>query len=205
MAALLLLLSSNFCMTLKIDAASLPNGVSKYKGHYYKVYNRSSNWYDAKNYCENIGGHLVTITSLSEQIFVCDLIEENGNKNCYWLGARKSSNGIWHWITNESLAYVNWAKNQPDNFTGEEDSVMMYRWNNPSSSSSLGQWNDICWNGNCNNEEFFGIQNFGFICEWDSRRSYNNNKKHNKNDDHYNDDDYHNGHNDRNYPKKSHR
>ena len=194
-AALTSLLSLNFCMTLNVDAA-VPNNASRYKGHYYKVYNRSSNWYDAKNYCENMGGHLATITSLNEQIFICDLVEENGNKNCYWLGGRKNSNGIWHWITNESLAYVNWAKAQPDNFSGEEDCVMMYRYRNPSSKSTLGQWNDICWYGNCNDEDFFGVHNFGFICEWDSKKRLKNGMKH------YNDL---NNHDDHNRPGKSHR
>ena len=187
MAALLLLLSSNFCMTLKIDAASLPNGVSKYKGHYYKVYNRSLNWYDAKDYCENMDGHLVTITSLNEQIFIYDLLDKNGNKNCYWLGGRKNSDNIWYWVTDEKTVYFNWAKDQPDNFTKEEDCLMMYRRSNPLSASILGQWNDICWNGACNNEEFFGVHNFGFICEWDSKKKLKNGMKHHRDDEHYED------------------
>ena len=187
-AALTSLLSLNFCMTSSVDAA-VPNNASKYKGHYYKVYNRSLNWHDAKNYCENMGGHLVTITSLNEQIFIYDLLEENGNKNCYWLGGRKNAEGVWHWITHEQPAYVNWAKDQPDNFTGEEDCVMMYRYHNPSSESTLGQWNDICWDGNCNNEAFFGIRNFGFICEWDSKSDHHSGRRQYR-DDYYDDDYY---------------
>ena len=166
-AALALIMSSSFCLTYNVEASSVPSDASKYKGHYYKVYNRSLNWHDAKSYCENKGGHLVTITSLGEQDFVADLIAEDGNKNCYWLGGHKSSKGIWRWVTNEPTPYANWAKGQPDNYTDEEDCVMMYRRKNPASSSSIGQWNDICWDGNCNNEDFFGVRNFGFICEWD--------------------------------------
>ena len=175
-AALTLLLTGIY-ITSNVDAASLPDGVSKYKGHYYKIYNRSLNWHDAKDYCENMGGHLVTITSLYEQIFIHDLLDKYGDKNCYWLGGRKNSDDIWYWITNEKTDYFNWAKDQPDNFTKEEDCLMIYCRPNPSSASILGQWNDISWNGNCNNEKFFGIQNFGFICEWDSRKKYNNARK----------------------------
>ena len=143
-AALTLILSSSVCMTPNVDAASASGNASKFKGHFYKVYNRSVNWHDARKASENMGGHLVTITSMEEQDFVCDLVEGNGTKNCYWIAGRKNSDGVWHWITGEPATYINWAKDQPDNFTGEEDCVMMYRHHNPASASHAGQWNDIC-------------------------------------------------------------
>ncbi|MBQ7593020.1 MAG: C-type lectin domain-containing protein [Synergistaceae bacterium] len=45
---------------------------------------------------------------------------------------------------------------------------MMYRNVNPSISSAPGQWNDIQANGTYGTEEFFGLENFGFICEWET-------------------------------------
>lgn len=39
-------------------------------GHRYQVFDESMSWTDAKIYCENLGGHLVTINSEEEQKFL---------------------------------------------------------------------------------------------------------------------------------------
>ena len=192
-AALALVLSAGVGMASDVDAA-VPRDSVKYRNHYYKVYNRSLNWHAAKKFCEDIGGHLATVMSSSEQDFLSDLVAETGTKNCYWLGGHKSR-GVWHWVTNETPTYANWAKDQPDNFTGAEDCVMMYRKRNPASDSSLGQWKDISWDGDCYGERFFGVGNFGFICEWNSwedhsrRHSYRDEDYYDDDDDYYDDRD----------------
>ncbi|GHV48679.1 hypothetical protein FACS189499_08600 [Clostridia bacterium] len=59
-------------------------------------------WQQAEDYCENLGGHLVTITSATENVFVFDLINKGAKIN-YWLG------GIWNayqqptWVTGENF------------------------------------------------------------------------------------------------------
>ena len=44
-----------------------PTTVDYYNGHTYAVYDVYLTWSEAKDYCEKIGGHLVTITSEQEQ------------------------------------------------------------------------------------------------------------------------------------------
>ena len=183
LAAVTVLVSSSVFAMSDANAASIPSDAEKYNGHYYRVYNRSMTWREARNYCRDLGGHLVTITSRGEQNFVEDLLSSDGKKNCYWLGGYKESKHSWRWVTGESFSYNNWAKGQPDNYTSNEDSLMIYRRRNPNSSNRIGEWNDISYDGECNGESFFGERNFGFICEWDSKRSSSRR-------DRYDDDDY---------------
>jgi len=72
-------------------------------------------------------------------------------------------------VTGEEETYTNWAPDQPDSFNGNENAVMIYNGINPMNEfgSGVGFWNDLLEDGTCDDEEFFGMGNFGFICEWD--------------------------------------
>ena len=143
--------------------------VEEYNGHFYAVIDEGMDWRDADEYCRNHGGHLVTINSPAEQKFVQGLVFGNGKRNNYWLGGYQSlmKGDKWYWVDDSPFEYTNWAEEQPDNLT--ETSLMMYRNPNPLSNSSLGEWNDLAANGTYKAETFFGLNNFGFVCEWDSR------------------------------------
>ena len=93
-----------------LSQAYLLDGVQQFNGHYYKVFNYCMTWEEAKNFCEEIGGHLVTITSQDEQNFIEKILSNDANKNFYWIGGHKNKNGQWYWITNESFYYKNWKK-----------------------------------------------------------------------------------------------
>ena len=77
-------------------------------GHYYKVYYGRKTWEEAKNYCEGINGHLVTITSAKEQKFIQEKIMGNSNITRFWMGAyaeatNDGSDGKkWYWTEKES-------------------------------------------------------------------------------------------------------
>lgn len=134
--------------------------------HTYKYYDLGFAWDDARAYCELMGGHLVTITSSEEQKAVESLFGEK-SKNNYWMGAKVRDKKI-HWVTGEEAEYSNWAYAQPDNCKGiGEDSLMMYLQDNPYAKDERFQWNDLREDGTCKNETFFGLKNFGFICEWE--------------------------------------
>ena len=110
----------------------------------------------------------MTITSTQEQEIAENLLRTRSVKNCYWLGGYRSGN-TWSWVTGENFLYTHWASYQPDNFLGNEDALMIYNGVNPMNPlNKIGEWNDVKSDGNCNNEPFFGFQNFGFICEWDT-------------------------------------
>ena len=98
-------------------------------------------------------------------------------KNCYWIGGQRGiDQKKWYWGNQRSqiMKYTNWANGQPDNYTKGENILMIYRIPNPKAMSVTGQWNDIGTDGDCNGEEFFGVSNFGFICEWESQANVRN-------------------------------
>ncbi len=137
----------------------------EFNGHHYQIVDESLDWYDAEAYCEDQGGHLVSINSEVEQKFIESLLSFQGARNSYWIGGRKTVGGKLYWVDGSPFTYTNWADGQPDNIS--EMSLMIYRNTNPLSNSTLGQWNDLAANGRFKAETFFGLENFGFICEWD--------------------------------------
>ncbi|MBQ9404233.1 MAG: hypothetical protein IJU15_04545 [Synergistaceae bacterium] len=143
------------------------DGIGYIMGHIYKVIEQPMTWEEAEEYCEELGGHLATISDMTEQEFLSEMIIASGDKNFYWLGGEKDSQGNWSWIDGTSFDYTNWAEGEPDNTNGNEDKLMMYRLSSPLRASEPGNWNDLNNNGTCGTEEFFGVRNVGFICEWD--------------------------------------
>ena len=137
----------------------------RFNGHTYKRFDVAKSWTEAKEYCESIGGHLVTITSAEEQNAVTDLISD-GSKYQYWLGANDLS-GSYKWVTGEEFVYSNWAEDQPDHNSGEHY-LQIYLRPNPVGSNAY-EWNDIREDNTFyrGEEDFFQLDYIGFICEWD--------------------------------------
>ncbi len=122
--------------------------------HEYSVIDKSMTWYEAKAYCENLGGHLVTITSQEEQFFIQNLFFDQ-NKAC-WLGANKNSENIWTWVTSESWNYENWAEGEPNNYLNRGENCL--------TAENNGLWNDLLGTGDPTGK---GIEDMFFICEWE--------------------------------------
>ncbi len=124
----------------------------EYNGHTYELYLNRLSWHNAKLKCEELGGHLATITSEEEQEIVTTLADGKGA----YLGAT-NENGTWEWITGEEFSYTNWVSGEPNNKGHlSENYLGVY---------SEGGWNDFDYiNQNVN----------GFICEYDacSHESY---------------------------------
>ena len=135
----------------------------------YRIFDIGMEWSSAKAYCESMGGHLATITSQQEQEEIEKLLKDGG-KNSYWIGGYVES-GKWKWVTGEKFEYTHWAYRQPDykqNTPGnKEDCLMVYKNKNPKIRSGLGGWNDMYHDCTRKGNSFFGLTNFGFICEWD--------------------------------------
>lgn len=142
-------------------------------GHRYQLFDESMSWTEAEAFCESVGGHLATITSTEEQARLEEILAL-GTKNSYWLGASdKNHDGTWRWVTDEAFSYANWANNQPDSYLSTEDSLMVYREIDPMNkdNSGFGYWNDLTSDGTCEGDTFFGLNNLGFICEWEESDS----------------------------------
>lgn len=141
------------------------------KTHRYELIENGLTWEEAEKACEKLGGHLVTITSAEEQQIVENLLKKKGKKNFYWLGIKRDKNGRFsEWITEEKIKYTHFdtENDEPNNFAGRENVLVIYRIANPRGGySSALKWNDLCEDGNCNDESFFGKENSGYICEWE--------------------------------------
>jgi len=159
------------------ETTAYPEDAIYFNGSAYKVFDIGMTWYEAKAYCENLGGHLVTITSQEEQEYIEGLIA-NHNRNFYWLGGTDVTHeGQWEWVTGETFEYSNWDYGEPYNAGGNDYYLHIYRVPNPhvdafhgEGSSAAGKWNDASYNVYFNEYEvdFFSLDATGFICEWSS-------------------------------------
>lgn len=144
----------------------IPDDAICYNGHYYMLYQDSLAWDEANLYCQQMGGHLLTITSQEEQDFINSCLSTSTKlKNLYWIGLEEVGKG-WSWVTQEDYGYENWAIGEPNNdFSGTEGVVQIY--GKDHSSFRVGQWNDSRYNGGT--ADFWRLSNTGFICEWDGK------------------------------------
>ena len=140
-----------------------------FNGHRYAVIDEGMTWHEAEQYCKRRNGHLAYIKSEDVQKFLEELLMLTGTKNSYWIGGEQSSlrGDKWSWLDGTPIeGYTNWAKGQPDNI--RETKLMLYRnINLANKETKLGEWNDLAPEGVYKDEVFFGVHNFGLICEWD--------------------------------------
>lgn len=128
-----------------------------HKNNKYIFYNTALSWEDANKWCEDIGGHLVTINDKDEWDAVSDLLKQANGARC-WLGAN-SKNGDWKWVTGEEITFDVWDSGQPDNAGGTEYYLGTY-----SSNTALPERSLItCYNWNDYSSEYMA----GFVCEFD--------------------------------------
>ena len=99
-----------------------------YNGHSYYRSTGSMTWTDARQACINMGGHLVTSTSLAENNFLFGLWP-NG-----WIGLTDEvTEGVWRWVTGETYSWSYWNSGEPNN-AGNEDYIQFV---------GGGRWNDL--------------------------------------------------------------
>ena len=139
-----------------------------FKGHKYQLIDAGMTWSTAQKYCQSIGGHLASITSSSEQKSITKALKKYGKKNNYWLGAKKNGKGQFKWVTGEPFKYTCFAGGQPDH--SFEKCLMIYTRDNPNTGANDSYlWNDLVNAGTYGSEPWFGLKNFGVICEWESK------------------------------------
>lgn len=133
--------------------------VTSFDGNRYQLFDKSMSWTEAKEYCENLGGHLATITSSEEQEFINESLLSIGEKSTYFIGlSRTDANSQWNWVTGEAFEYTNWDIGEPN--SNSEHYVHMYR-----TVHTLGTWNNTL--DYVSGTESFATANAGFICEWE--------------------------------------
>ena len=167
-------------------------------GHWYKLILASSpaTWQDGQNYATQQGGHLATITTHAENLFLATYIQSNtaipwgagvDPEGC-WLGGRKIG-GTWTWCTGEPWMFTGWNQtqcivgggNQPDQ-DGASRLLQI-----ACLSGGECRWDDICiesevgsctrpfilleWSADCNSD---GIVDYG-QCHDGTLPDYNGN------------------------------
>ena len=148
---------------MKLPPLDVDEAICHEDGHAYYRIDQGMTWSEAKEFCESLGGHLVTITSAEEQAEVESLIKDAPQKQ-YWIGGY--NDGGWKWVTGERWNYTHWASGEPNDYRNKESFAQIYRQKNPKTSSRFGQWNDISENNYIADEtDFFSTEYVGVICE----------------------------------------
>lgn len=159
-------------VTVEPLVVGVPENAQLYNGNKYYLYDKSMTWDEAKAYCEDLGGHLVTITDANEQAFLTSMVD-GAAQNCYWIGAT-STTGSWEWVTNEAFSYTNWKNAEPNNESGIENYAVMIAKEEGASqhgfSVKVGSWNDVSVTGHNGKKDnpFYSPDSLGFICEWEA-------------------------------------
>uniref|UniRef100_A0A7I4YJ52 C-type lectin domain-containing protein n=1 Tax=Haemonchus contortus TaxID=6289 RepID=A0A7I4YJ52_HAECO len=107
----------------------------------------------AETVCQSTGGHLASIHSDEENVFVSSLthmgIEYRNEKQLTWIGLRKPNspeNSTWAWTDGSTLDYLMWAPGKPQDITGLQNCAQMYTDSlsrNPASDGDFRRWNDV--------------------------------------------------------------
>ncbi|XP_025097514.1 perlucin-like protein [Pomacea canaliculata] len=124
-----------------------PNSWTRYGNSCYAYIGQPLPWVDARSFCRAFGGHLVEITSASENTFVRNLINSRGAGKV-WLGINDLvQNGRWELTSNgRRIPYSNWARGEPNNWSNQACGAIY----------SNGQWDDdLC----------SVSRTFPFVCE----------------------------------------
>lgn len=103
-------------------------------GHYYERFDSEVTWDQARLLAEGMShngvqGHLVTITSLEENLFLTnDAALGDGASDLlhvHWTGGYQPAgstepDGGWAWVTGEAFSYSNWCPGEPNNYDDEK-------------------------------------------------------------------------------------
>lgn len=125
-------------------------------GHTYYLYDRKeiTTWEGARSFCEQLGGHLATISSQKENNALHQYIQSRGRNSAYF-GYSEKEEGVWEWVTDEDITYVNWAEGEPNNTSGGESYAHFYY-----------RYPDGTWNDSNFSDSSIG-DGRAFLCEWE--------------------------------------
>lgn len=147
----------------ELQAAYCPRGIQcyYYNGHTYTQFDYNTKNlagdYDAwETYCESLGGHLATISSVQENAAIYNMVQKEGLSVAFFGFSDENSEGNWEWATGEEVTYTNWAAGQPNNGANDPQKRAQ-NYAQFSKQTADGQWDD----------GRIAVDSWHFICEWD--------------------------------------
>ncbi len=133
--------------------SSLIAGATEFNGHHYEVFLEDISWEAARQRCENMGGHLATITSQAMQDFIVKNFLRTSPGwlkwlKSYWIGGYTNDNKECFWVTGEKWEYSNLGAND---VIASNAKLRIYGFMNN------GEWSFSSDNSTADS----------YICEWD--------------------------------------
>ncbi|XP_051010615.1 C-type lectin domain family 4 member K [Acomys russatus] len=112
-------------------------GWKYFEGNFYYFSRTPKTWYSAEQFCISREAHLTSVTSKSEQEFLCKAADGIP----HWIGlTKKGSEGDWFWVDemsfNKEQSGRFWIPGEPNNVANNEHCVNIR-------VSSLKSWNDL--------------------------------------------------------------
>ncbi|XP_043546328.1 macrophage mannose receptor 1 [Chiloscyllium plagiosum] len=110
-------------------------------GYCYKTFIKSmqaqKSWFEARNYCRDIGGDLISIHDYNEERFIWRKLVSLMAYSPVWIGLYKPKpNGGFIWSDDSPVSFQNWNPGEPNQFRGIENCV-------EAGTGYEMQWNDI--------------------------------------------------------------
>lgn len=139
--------------------------------HTYEIIAGDLSWQEAETVCEEMGGHLATITSEEEYEEICELASDSGLMYL-WLGScLESDSEEWEnnsWITGEKWTFSRWYPGEPsrEDADGTKEDYLCL-WNAKYNGEEIG------WTFNDQRDDIVGAfpsaaGTVGYICEYET-------------------------------------
>jgi len=108
---------------------------SPINNNWYALDDVKRSWQEAENMAVSLGGHLATIRSQAEQTWITDTFWTPYAHPKFWIGLNDIAlEGQFVWSSGESVSYLNWAANEPNNLNNEDGVIF---------EVALPHWNDV--------------------------------------------------------------
>lgn len=150
---------------------NIPVDAVRFGENYYKLYSEVVTWNAAKNRCQALGGHLVTVESEQENSFLHSLLRRS-DIDWIWLGATDQViEGQWAWVDGKEMRYNRWLGGQPNNDAGGGSPE------NYAAMDISGLWWDVP------DDRFYASFKYGdqlksgYVCDWDHMASRSNSNR----------------------------
>lgn len=147
-------------------------------GNYYQAFATRLSWDDARDAADDAlsfrgcGGHLATITSVAENLFIVTSMDQvavagvpsTENLGGYWIGGFQPAGSStpasgWGWVTSEPFSFTNWATGEPNDSGGAPGEN-----GSENSMQFLGDWGGVPDKTRWNDEP--GDRSYGYVVEY---------------------------------------